>query len=68
MLAKSFEKCCGNCQHDMCGITNERRKELEAQWKTLEKRADQFIQSDIPGFNRKLWEQKIGALWEGTEK
>lgn len=44
----------------------DRRAELEAQWKTLEEQADDFLDNQIPAFNEKLWENKIGAIWVGN--
>lgn len=41
----------------------ERRSELDANWQSFKSRADEFIQTKIPEFNQKLWEQKIGAIW-----
>ena len=45
--------------------SRDRRKELDAQWKELEKRADHLLNTAIPNFNKKLWNKKIGALWVG---
>jgi len=42
---------------------NKKRKtELEAQWNTLKKRANTFINSEIPDFNIQLWEAGVGAI------
>ena len=43
----------------------DRRTELDSQWKTLERQADVFLNSEIPAFNQKLWAKKIGAIWAG---
>ncbi|MEM7560013.1 MAG: hypothetical protein AAF394_12915 [Planctomycetota bacterium] len=45
----------------------DRRDELEAQWKELKKRGEQFIKSEIPEFNKLLWANKIGAIWAMQE-
>ena len=39
-----------------------RKKELDAQWMVLKSRADTFIKTTIPAFNKKLWEVGIGAI------
>lgn len=41
-----------------------RRKELDAQWKDLEKQGKQLLDTEIPAFNNLLWSKKIGAIWE----
>ncbi len=42
---------------------NKKRKaELDAQWKTLNARANELISSSIPDLNKKLWEAGIGAI------
>ncbi len=45
--------------------SKDRRKELDAEWKKLESRADTFLKTEIPAFNQKLWQKKIGAIWAG---
>ena len=40
-----------------------RRKELEQKWNGLKKQGDEFINQSIPAYNRKLWDQKIGAIY-----
>ena len=45
--------------------SRKRRKELDAKWKNLNKQADAILKSDIPRFNQKLWQKKIGAIWAG---
>ena len=42
--------------------SKDRELELEAQWKPLKKRAEEFIKTSIPNFNRQLWEVGIGAI------
>ncbi len=39
-----------------------RKAELDEQWNTLKSQATKFINSDIPNFNKKLWEAGIGAI------
>ncbi|MGB7394542.1 MAG: glycosyl hydrolase [Pricia sp.] len=39
-----------------------RKAELDAQWRGLKQRGDQLMKSDIPEFNKKLWEMGIGAI------
>ena len=45
--------------------SKDRRTDLETQWKTLEKQANGFVNTEIPAFNKKLWKKKIGAIWMG---
>ncbi|MDG2470412.1 MAG: hypothetical protein P8M80_14115, partial [Pirellulaceae bacterium] len=45
--------------------SQDRRSELDTQWNTLKKQADGFVNNEIPAFNKKLWEKKIGAIWMG---
>lgn len=42
--------------------SRDRRAELDAQWETLEKRADELTKSAIPEYNQKLWQTGIGAI------
>jgi hypothetical protein len=44
----------------------DRMRELNAQWATLEARADEINNRDIPAFNRKLWEAGMGAIWKDS--
>jgi len=39
-----------------------RRKELDMQWAALEKEANK-LEEDIAAFNKKLWEEGIGAIY-----
>ena len=39
-----------------------RKSELDAQWNTLKNKANTFINSNIPNFNKKLWDAGIGAI------
>jgi photosystem II stability/assembly factor-like uncharacterized protein len=39
-----------------------RKAELDTQWNTLKHRADSFINTEIPNFNKKLWDNGIGAI------
>ena len=36
--------------------------ELDAQWKMLDERAVKFIETEIPDYNRELWNAGIGAI------
>ncbi|MGY8914275.1 MAG: WD40/YVTN/BNR-like repeat-containing protein, partial [Flavobacteriales bacterium] len=40
----------------------DRKKELDTQWKMLNQRAVQLIETDIPEYNRELWNAGIGAI------
>lgn len=40
----------------------ERKKELDQQWRSLNTRARELMETSIPAFNKKLWEAGIGAL------
>jgi len=39
-----------------------RKVELDAQWNTLRNKGNSFINSEIPDFNKQLWEAGIGAI------
>jgi photosystem II stability/assembly factor-like uncharacterized protein len=39
-----------------------RKDELDTQWNTLKNRANKFINSEIPNYNKQLWEAGIGAV------
>jgi hypothetical protein len=39
-----------------------RKDELDAQWNTLRNKGNSFINSEIPDFNKQLWEAGIGAI------
>ena len=47
--------------------SRDRQKELDRQWKGLEKRANRLLNTTIPEFNQQLWKKKIGALWVGQD-
>jgi len=40
----------------------DRKKILDARWEKLNNRAEEFIESSIPDYNKKLWEKGIGAI------
>jgi photosystem II stability/assembly factor-like uncharacterized protein len=42
----------------------DRMKELNEQWAGLKKRGVELLETDIPGYNKKLWEAGIGAVWK----
>ncbi|MEZ4781860.1 MAG: glycosyl hydrolase, partial [Flavobacteriaceae bacterium] len=42
---------------------NKKRKvELESQWNSLKSRGNIFINTEIPNFNKQLWDAGIGAI------
>ncbi len=43
--------------------SRDRLEELTAEWGKLEARARQMLDHDIPGFNKRLWDAGLGALW-----
>ena len=40
----------------------DRKKELDAQWLPLKRRAKGWLENEIPAYNQKLWEAGIGAI------
>jgi len=42
--------------------SKDRKAELDAQWSTLKARANTFINTTIPDFNKKLWDAGVGAI------
>lgn len=42
--------------------SKDRKKELDAQWAGLRQRALTLLDTDIPDYNKKLWENGIGAI------
>ncbi len=42
----------------------DRMNELNAQWLTLQARARELLDKDIPAFNKQMWNAGVGALWE----
>jgi len=40
----------------------DRKKELDAQWQKLKVKAENFIKTSIPNYNKMLWEAGIGAI------
>jgi len=42
--------------------SKDRKAELDAQWVGLKRRAEALMNSEIPNFNAKLWENGIGAI------
>ncbi|MDX1940427.1 MAG: glycosyl hydrolase [Saprospiraceae bacterium] len=45
--------------------TRDRIAELNAEWSKLKQRGEIILNTEIPAFNKKLWEAGIGALWIG---
>jgi hypothetical protein len=43
--------------------SRDRRTELESQWEGLRQQAEVFLATEIPAYNRMLWEKNIGAIW-----
>jgi photosystem II stability/assembly factor-like uncharacterized protein len=41
----------------------DRLKELNAQWTSLKARGNELLTSDIPAFNKRLWDAGLGAIW-----
>jgi hypothetical protein len=41
----------------------DRMKELNAQWTSLKARGNELLTSDIPAFNKRLWDAGLGAIW-----
>jgi photosystem II stability/assembly factor-like uncharacterized protein len=41
----------------------DRKRELDAVWATLRSRAVQLSETDIPNFNKALWEAGVGGIW-----
>ena len=39
------------------------KKQLDAEWATLKKRADEFLEKDLPNLNKLLWEAGVGGIW-----
>jgi len=39
-----------------------RKNELDAQWNILKSKANSIINTEIPNFNKQLWESGIGAI------
>jgi photosystem II stability/assembly factor-like uncharacterized protein len=42
--------------------SKDRKKELDAQWSTLKRKAEAFKNTAIPAYNKELWESGIGAI------
>jgi len=42
--------------------SRDRKDELDALWEALNKEAEQFINTSIPAYNKKLWDAGIGAI------
>ena len=42
--------------------SKDRKAELDAQWNGLKARATEFMEKDIPAYNKKLWDAGIGAI------
>ena len=42
----------------------DRLKELNGQWSTLKVRGNEILNSDVPAFNKRLWDAGLGAIWK----
>ena len=42
--------------------SKDRKAELDAQWTNLKRQAESLISTDIPDFNKKLWNSGVGAI------
>ena len=42
--------------------SKDRKAELDAQWSGYKARANSFLKTAVPEFNKKLWEAGIGAI------
>ena len=45
--------------------SKDRRAELDSKWQKMEKQARVLLKTDLPKFNKQLWEKKIGVIWAG---
>ena len=43
--------------------TLDRLKELDMIWSGLQTRANEFLEKDIPAFNKQLWSAGVGGVW-----
>lgn len=46
----------------------DRLKELMSQWEELKAEGQAFLNEAIPSYNKRLWEAKIGAIWDVSEE
>ncbi len=44
-----------------------RKVELDAEWETLKEIGQAILKEDIPALNQQLWENGIGAVWDGLD-
>jgi hypothetical protein len=44
----------------------DRLRELNAQWATLKARGNELLNTDIPAYNKRLWDAGLGAIWKDT--
>jgi photosystem II stability/assembly factor-like uncharacterized protein len=42
----------------------DRMNELNAEWATLQTRASDILNKDIPAYNKQLWDAGLGAIWK----
>jgi hypothetical protein len=56
-----------HCESDIPRINKpsvDRLNELTNEWNALEARGREFLDQDIPAFNKQLWEAGVGAVWK----
>jgi hypothetical protein len=41
-----------------------RKQELDAEWAKLQARGTELLEKSIPAFNKLLWENGIGGIWQ----
>jgi hypothetical protein len=41
-----------------------RKPELDAEWAKLQARGTELLEKSIPAFNKLLWENGIGGIWQ----
>jgi thioester reductase-like protein len=44
----------------------DRLKQLNAEWSTLKARGNELLNTDIPAFNKRLWDAGVGAIWKDS--
>ena len=44
--------------------TLDRLKELDAEWSTLQSKGSALLDTEVPAFNKQLWDAGVGAVWK----
>lgn len=44
----------------------DRMKQLNSEWAVLKSRGNQILNTDIPAFNKALWDAGVGAIWKDS--